>query len=107
MQPSATAHHLSPLPRPYPSQELCNGGSWYNRLAAKQHEATIKQHPLSLSPFPLPRPPALQELCNGGSWYDRLAAKGVFPEAKAADVTRVLLRAVHQCHSLGVVHRCG
>lgn len=63
--------------------------------------------PSSFPLSPLPRPPALQELCNGGSWYDRLAAKGVFPEAKAADVTRVLLRAVHQCHSLGVVHRCG
>jgi calcium-dependent protein kinase len=47
----------------------------------------------------------VMELCAGGELFDRIIQRGHYSEAKAAELTRVIVGVVEACHSLGVMHR--
>ncbi|KAI3613268.1 calcium calmodulin dependent protein [Moniliophthora roreri] len=45
------------------------------------------------------------DLCTGGELFDRICAKGNYYEADAADLVRIIMRAVKYIHNAGIVHR--
>lgn len=45
------------------------------------------------------------DLCTGGELFDRICAKGNYYEADAADLVRIIFKAVKYIHDSGVVHR--
>lgn len=47
----------------------------------------------------------VMELCEGGELFDRIVQRGHYSEKKAADLARIIIGVVEQCHSLGVMHR--
>ncbi|PKI42951.1 hypothetical protein CRG98_036749 [Punica granatum] len=47
----------------------------------------------------------VMELCSGGELFDRIIQRGHYSEKKAAELARVIVGVVEQCHSLGVMHR--
>lgn len=47
----------------------------------------------------------VMELCAGGELFDRIIERGTYTEAKAAELTRMIVGVVDAMHSRGVVHR--
>ncbi|KAJ4788493.1 Calcium-dependent protein kinase family protein [Rhynchospora pubera] len=47
----------------------------------------------------------VMELCAGGELFDRIIQKGHYSEKAAAELARVIVSVIEQCHSLGVMHR--
>ncbi|KAK4792255.1 hypothetical protein SAY86_022690 [Trapa natans] len=47
----------------------------------------------------------VMEICSGGELFDRIIQKGHYSEKQAAELARVIVGVVEQCHSLGVMHR--
>ncbi|KAI3717416.1 hypothetical protein L1987_69018 [Smallanthus sonchifolius] len=47
----------------------------------------------------------VMELCNGGELFDRIIQKGNYSERKAAELIKIIVGVVQECHSLGVMHR--
>ncbi|KAL5999274.1 Mitogen-activated protein kinase cpk1 [Asimina triloba] len=47
----------------------------------------------------------VMELCAGGELFDRIIQRGHYTERKAAELARVIVGVVEECHSLGVMHR--
>ncbi|KAK4768736.1 hypothetical protein SAY86_026886 [Trapa natans] len=47
----------------------------------------------------------VMELCSGGELFDRIIQRGHYSEKQAAELARVIVGVVEQCHSLGVMHR--
>ncbi|GMH26569.1 hypothetical protein Nepgr_028412 [Nepenthes gracilis] len=45
------------------------------------------------------------ELCAGGELFDRIIQRGHSTERKAAELVRIVVGVVEECHSLGVMHR--
>lgn len=45
------------------------------------------------------------DLCTGGELFDRICAKGNYYEADAADLVRIIFKAVKYIHECGIVHR--
>lgn len=45
------------------------------------------------------------ELLTGGELFDRIVAKGSYSEKEAAEVTRVVAKALKYLHAQGIVHR--
>ena len=46
----------------------------------------------------------VMELCEGGELYHRIM-KGNYSEQKAAELMRIIVGIIENCHSLGVMHR--
>uniref|UniRef100_A0ACD5YVU1 Uncharacterized protein n=1 Tax=Avena sativa TaxID=4498 RepID=A0ACD5YVU1_AVESA len=47
----------------------------------------------------------VMELCEGGELFDRIVHRSYFSERRAAEIARVIVGVVEECHSLGVMHR--
>lgn len=47
----------------------------------------------------------VMELCSGGELFDRIIQRGHYSEKQAAELARVIVGVVEQCHCLGVMHR--
>ncbi|KAF8627160.1 hypothetical protein AX17_006375 [Amanita inopinata Kibby_2008] len=45
------------------------------------------------------------DLCTGGELFDRICAKGNYYENDAADLVRIIFKAVKYIHDAGIVHR--
>ncbi|KAJ3682006.1 hypothetical protein LUZ60_014579 [Juncus effusus] len=47
----------------------------------------------------------VMELCQGGELFDKIQAGGGVSERKAAELIRIIVGFIQNCHSLGVMHR--
>ncbi|KAG4398319.1 hypothetical protein GLYMA_08G019733v4 [Glycine max] len=47
----------------------------------------------------------VMELCAGGELFDRIITKSHYSERAAANSCRQIVTVVHNCHSMGVMHR--
>ncbi|CAI0444673.1 unnamed protein product, partial [Linum tenue] len=47
----------------------------------------------------------VMELCAGGELFDRIIAKGHYSERAAGGLCLQIVTVVHNCHSMGVMHR--
>ncbi|GFP96925.1 calcium-dependent protein kinase 3 [Phtheirospermum japonicum] len=45
------------------------------------------------------------DLCVGGELFDRIIAKGHYSECTAVALCRQIVKVVHACHSMWVMHR--
>ncbi|XP_062217247.1 calcium-dependent protein kinase 13-like [Phragmites australis] len=46
----------------------------------------------------------VMELCTSGELFNHIIQRGHYSERKAAELTRIIVRVVEACHSLGVMH---